>query len=107
VNGNTKPDIPALEMIKGFLNLPWFLWAALALMVAVIYSFVWPHKAVIMDSGFRFFILRWGHALTWLLLALNFALRGLSPSFQSAANWVSLAGGAMYLLFILATFVVR
>jgi hypothetical protein len=94
-------------MIKGFLNLPWFLWAALALIVAVIYSFVWPHKAGIATTGFRFFILRWGHTLTWFLLAINFLLRGLSPSLNGAANLIALAGGLMYVLFIVVTFVVK
>jgi hypothetical protein len=94
-------------MIKGFLNLPWFLWAALALIVAVIYSFVWPRKAVTVTTGFRFFILRWGHALTWILLAVNFVLRGIDPSLNGAANWVALAGGVMYLLFMVMTFVVK
>jgi hypothetical protein len=94
-------------MIKGFLNLPWFVWAGLALVVAVVYSFVWPEKVGTAATGFRFFILRWGHALTWLLLALNFLLRGLSPSLNGAANLVALAGGGLYFLFLIMTFMVR
>lgn len=94
-------------MIKGFLNLPWFVWAGLALVVAVIYSFVWPQKAGEAAGGFRFFILRWGHALTWFLLALNFILRGISPSLNGAANLIGLAGGIMYALFIVMAFVVK
>lgn len=94
-------------MIKGFLNLPWFVWAAVALLVAIMYSFVWPHKQATLTDGFRFFTLRWGHALTWLLLAINFTLRGLDTKFVGAANIISAAGGLMYLLFIAATFVSR
>jgi hypothetical protein len=94
-------------MIKGFLNLPWFLWAVLALIVTVIYSMVWPHKNVTLTSGFRFFILRWGHALAWALLAINFLLRALSPSLTSAANIVALSGGLMYILFLIITFMVK
>lgn len=94
-------------MIKGFLNLPWFVWAGLALVVAVIYAFVWPQKAASVATGFRFFILRWGHALTWILLAVNFLLRGLSPSLNNLANIVALAGGLMYGLFMVMAFVVR
>jgi len=94
-------------MIKGFLNLPWFLWAALALIIAVIYSFVWPHKAVEAATGFRFFILRWGHALTWVLLAINFALRGINPNLNGVANIIALLGGLMYALFMIMTFVVK
>jgi hypothetical protein len=94
-------------MTKGFLNLAWFLWAALALVVAVIYSFVWPHKAVTVMTGFRFLVVRWGHALVWILLAINFLLRGLSPSLNGVANLVALAGGLMYASFMVMTFVVK
>ena len=91
----------------GFLNLPWFLWAILALAVAIIYSFVWPHKVVTVTTGFRFLVLRWAHALTWLLLALSFFLRGLSPSLNGAANWIALAGGLLYALFLIMLFIVK
>jgi len=73
----------------------------------VIYSFVWPQKAVTVMKGFRFFMLRWGHALTWVLLAISFLLRGLSPSFNSTANLIALAGGVIYLLFMVMTFVAK
>jgi len=94
-------------MIKGFLNLPWFVWAGTALVIAVVYSFVWPEKAGTAAIGFRFFILRWGHTLTWILLAINFLLRGLSPSLNGLANLIALAGGVMYFLFLMMTFVVK
>ena len=94
-------------MIRGFLNLPWFVWAGLALAVAVVYSFVWPQKAVNAASDFRFFILRWGHALTWILLAANFLLRGISPAWNSAANLVALASGLMYALFLYTSVVMK
>ena len=94
-------------MIKGFLNLPWFAWAGLALVVAVIYAFVWPHKAVTDTAGFRFFILRWGHALVWILLTINFILRGLSPSLNGAANLVAAVSGLVYLLFMVMTFIIK
>lgn len=94
-------------MIKGFLNLPWFAWALLATVIALIYAFVWPQKAAEMASGFRFVIIRWGHALVWLLLATNFVLRGISPSLNGIANVIALAGGFVYFLFIVMSFVVK
>ena len=94
-------------MIPDFLNLPWFLWAGLALLVAVIYSIVWPKKAVTATSGARYFIVRWGHALVWILLAINFLLRGLSSSLNGAADAVALAGGLMYIAFLAMTFAVK
>ena len=93
-------------MIKGFLNLPWFLWAGIALIIAVIYTFVWPYKAADV-TGFRFFVLRWGHALTWLLLTINFLLRGIDPSLNGLASLMALAGGLIYLLFMVMRFGVK
>lgn len=94
-------------MIKGFLNFPWLVWAAGALLIAVVFSSVWPHKAATVQTGFRFFIIRWGHALTWLLLAINFVLRGISPSLNAAADLVALAGGIFYFLFLFTSFVMK
>ena len=92
-------------MIHGWLNLPWFLWAGIALVVAVVYSIVWPRKAVTATRGVRYVVVRWGHAFTWVLLVVNFILRGIDPSLTGAANLIALAGGLMYLLFMLMTFI--
>jgi hypothetical protein len=94
-------------MIKGFLNLPWFAWAVLTLVVALIYSFTWIPKGTNEAIGFRFFILRWGHALTWFLITINFVLRGISPNLNGTANLIAAAGGLMYLLFMMTAFVVK
>lgn len=94
-------------MIKGFLGLPWLLWAALALIIAVTYAFVWPRKTATGMSGIRFFIIRWGHTLTWVLLTVNFVLRGIDPALNGAANIIALIGGLMYVLFMFMTFVVK
>ena len=94
-------------MIKGFLNLPYFAWTALALVIAVIFVYIWPHKAVTMTTGFRYFTIRWGHALTWLLLAVSFFLRGIGPDLNGGSSFLAFAGGMTYLLFMLMTFVVK
>ena len=94
-------------MIKGFLNLPWLVWAGLAFVVAVIYTFFWPKDRIADLTGFRFFVLRWGHALTWLLISINFILRGLDPKLNGAANMMAAAGGLIYLLFIAMTFILK
>ena len=90
-------------MINGWLSLPWFLWAAIALTVAAIYYFIWPRKSVTSNTGFRYLIIRWGHTATWILIAINFILRGIDPSLNDAANVVALAGGAVYILFVVMT----
>ena len=95
-------------MIKGFLNLPWFVWTGLALIIAVIYYFVWPQKAVTAPSaGFRFLVIRYAHTLTWILLAINFFLRGLSSSFNGIANVLAATGALVYFFFLVMTFVAR
>jgi hypothetical protein len=94
-------------MIKGFLNLPWFVWAALTLIIALIYSFVWPKDRITDLAGFRFLVLRWGHALTWLLISINFILRGLDPKLGGIANLIAASGGLIYLSFIVMSFVVK
>ena len=94
-------------MIKGFLNIPYFAWAAIALILAVVWIYVWPHKAVTVTDGFRFLAIRWGHAVTWFLLAISFFLRGVSSSFNDAASLAAMAGGLVHMLFIVMTFMVK
>jgi hypothetical protein len=95
-------------MVRGLLNVPYFMWTVVAHIVAGIFVYMWPHGALPAPSaGFRYFILRWGHALTWLLLAVSFFLRGLSPSLNGVANIIALVGGFVYLLFMVMTFVIK
>ncbi|HMR99159.1 MAG TPA: hypothetical protein PKE62_07870 [Anaerolineales bacterium] len=94
-------------MIRGFLNIPYFAWTTISLVIAVIFAYVWPHKAVTASAGFRFFVIRWGHSLTWVLLAISFFLRGINPSLNGIANLIAAAGGLAYLLFMAMTFVVK
>jgi hypothetical protein len=94
-------------MITGFLNLPYFAWTILALIIAGIFVYIWPRKAVTVTTGFRFFIIRWGHALTWVLLAISFFLRGVGADLNGGSSFFALAGGVMYLLFMVMTFVVK
>jgi len=59
-------------MIKGFLNVRSFVWKMVALIVAGLVVSFWPHKVATETAGFRYFVIRWGHALAWLLLASTF-----------------------------------
>jgi hypothetical protein len=94
-------------LIKGFLNLPWFLWALLSLGLSVLWVFVGPHTQMTADTTPRYFIVRWAHALTWLLLAASFFLRGVSPRFTGIANLLAVAGGLVYAAYILMAFVFK
>ena len=94
-------------MIKGFLNIPYFVWSALALILAIVWIYVGPHTKLTVTSGLRYLVIRWGHALTWVLLAVSFLLRGISPSLNGAANLIAASGGLVYLLFMVMMFVVK
>ena len=89
-------------MRSGFLGLPWLLWAGLAFLVAVVFTFVWPSDRVTVAGSWRFFLLRWAHALVWVLLAISFALRGFG--IKGAADTTGLLALLTYLAFM-ATFV--
>jgi len=94
-------------MILGFFGFPWFLWSGVSALIAIIYSFVWPKEAASESIGFRRFVIRWGHAVTWGLLAINFLMRGIDPDFNNSAGYFALAGAVMYLLFISLTYVLK
>jgi hypothetical protein len=94
-------------MIKGFLNIPYIVWSLLALILAIVWVYVGPHTKTDMAPGFPYLVIRWGHALTWLLLAVSFFLRGFSSSMNGWANLIAMAGAVIYLLFITMTFLAK
>jgi len=66
----------------------------MALVIGGIFINIWPRKAVTATTGFRYVVMRWGHVLTWDLLAVSFSrgVRGLSPSFNGVANLIAQVG---------------
>ena len=94
-------------MIKGFLNIPYIVWSLFALILAIVWVYVGPHTKMDVAPGFRYLVIRWGHALTWLLLAVSFFLRGFSLSMNGWANLIAMAGAVIYLLFITMTFLAK
>jgi len=84
---------------SGFLGLSYLIWALLCLAIAAVFGFVWPQKKAHKDTApVRYFILRWFHALVWLLLAVGLAIRGLTGS--GLGNPVALAALPVYLVFL-------
>ncbi len=94
-------------MEQGFYGLSWYAWAGITLALAVVYSLLWPRQRAEGHTGFRFLIMRWGHPLVWALLTINFVLRAVSTGLAGAANVIALAGLAMYIVFLVMTFVVK
>ncbi len=93
-------------MSATFLGIPLFGWGGLCLIVATIYTVVWPRsRAAASGSRLRYLIVRWFHALVWLLLALAFFIRGSgAPGSYGAANVTALLALVVYFVFILAMF---
>lgn len=96
-------------MERGWLNLPYLAWAAICLALALLWAFVWPHERVSADAApLRLFVVRWGHTLTWGLLAAMCLLRATGS--PAAAGWGGLVGMLalpVYLAFLAATFVLK
>lgn len=88
-------------------GLPWFVWGCLSLVVAAVYVVVWPRPRTIGGSTllarplWRHIILRWFHALAWVLLAISFFLRP-SLAFGGAvtANILMVLALVTYAIFI-------
>lgn len=59
-----------LGMQSKFLGLPFVVWGAICLVLAVVWIVFWPSDKAVATEGLRFVILRWFHALVWLLLAI-------------------------------------
>ena len=85
-----------------FLGVPWFVWGLLSLVVAVIFTVIWPHrKRPGKTRPLRYLILRWFHAFVWVLLAVSFFLRdGQVLGGSGTANVLALLALFVYLIFL-------
>ncbi len=63
-------------MTPSFLGLSLTYWAIPCLMMAAIWSVIWPSYRAQGAVLWRRLVLRWAHALTWLLLAVALLLTG-------------------------------
>ena len=87
-----------------FLGIPWFVWGLLALVVAVIFTVIWPSGKVSganNTGSLQYVILRWFHGLVWLLLAVSFFVRsGNNSASSGTANILALAALGVYIVFM-------
>ncbi len=86
-----------------FWGIPLWLCALVCFAMTCVWIFVWPRERVSSTSGLRFIILRWFHALTWVLLALA-ALVGMTsqPWMPLVCRILAFGSLAAYLTFIAA-----
>ena len=83
------------------LGIPLIFWAIVCLVVSIVWVFVWPSDRVDQLFGLRYLILRWGHALVWLLLAVAAFIAGLNlPGGVKTASTVALASLVVYIIFM-------
>ncbi len=81
------------------LGVPFLVWSGVCLLLAVVWVFVWPHKAGLAVDSPRWLILRWGHALAWLLLALSALLAHFAlPTLARLVGWAALASYLMFMV---------
>jgi hypothetical protein len=95
-------------MERGWLNLPYVVWAAICLAFALAWAVAWPRERAVEALGLRLFLIRWGHSITWGLLAAMCAMKaGSRPNLAGWGNVVGLLAVPAYLAFLTATFIVR
>lgn len=86
-------------MEPGLLTFPWAGWAVLAFMVAGLFALIVPGADE--ASGIAYVVLRWFHALVWVLLGLSALVRGFLPDNTLLADilaWLALALFVVYLV---------
>ncbi len=89
-------------MEDGFLGISWLAGGLLCLLVAAIYVVVWPRSLVAAaHSSWNRVVLRWFHALVWVLLAGSFYVRGEYVSGgRGVANLLALSALVSYAIFM-------
>ena len=96
-------------MTGGLVAVPWAVWGGGCLLVAAIYAVVRPRPKQPASTrlSWRHPVLRWAHALVWLMLAGSCFLRAADQSGSAdGANALALVAALLY-AFFLATLVVE
>lgn len=88
------------------LGVPVGLYGIPCFILAFLFIIVWPRQ-IAPAAGPRRLILRWAHAVVWLLLGLA-AFAAASPGLGlAAAQWLALASVAVYVVFVLTLVTTR
>jgi hypothetical protein len=83
------------------LGIPYFIWGFAALAMALVWTLIWPRKKNVKPGSLPYFILRWFHTLTWLLLAAAAFIAGFDIlGGQATAQLVAFLGFFAYLVFM-------
>ena len=95
-----RSDGPAI--LRVLRRVPTWAWALPCGAIAVVYAAVWPSsEASRVGAGARFLLLRWGHAVAWLLFACSFVARSRrTRSSRRIATALVIVGLVTYVAFV-------
>lgn len=83
-------------------GIPWFIAGIGSIVVAVIYSFIWPKELAVNIPFWKFIVLRWFHTVVWVFLALSCFIRYTSLAQKEMyAQGLAYVGLAAYIIFII------
>jgi len=88
-------------MEANFFGFTWAFWAGVCWFIALIYSFIWPKHRIGAQkiSAFHYFILRWLHAIVWILLGISCFIRMFHIS-ELLPNLIALFAFGLYVIFL-------
>ncbi len=89
-------------MSRGLIGIPWLACATAAFVVAIVFVFVVPRSADV--TGPEYLVLRWFHALVWVLLGLAALARQFLPTNERLAGAVAQLALVVYVVYLI-TFV--
>lgn len=88
-------------MESKFLGVPLVVWGVICCVLTVVWIIFWPSDKASATEGLRFVILRWFHALVWLLLTIAAFLTAYNVlGGLSTARVVAILSLITYLVFI-------
>lgn len=83
-------------------GISWWIWTGIALFIAAIYSRIYPiARAGTTMVAWQRWLLRWGHTVVWLVLAVSFATRALASEATQVANAIAFLALPLYGLFLM------
>lgn len=87
-----------------FLGVAWWIWGIGCLVVAGVYTIVWPRPKTDDPprTAWQTFVLRWFHALVWVLLAAACFVHYLNPP-AGLPEMLALGALVVYLVFMATT----
>jgi hypothetical protein len=94
-------------MRRGWLNVPFVVWAGICIAIAIVYVWIWPSESVSANtSALRFFFIRWGHSIAWVLLGLMCVMKATEhPHMQTWSSRVGLGALPFYIGFLFSSYV--